>query len=108
MDAGQLIREARDRHGLSQTRLARRAGTSQAFISRIESGASSPTVDTLGRLLLVMGERLTFGRPTPLPGLLDDDLPQRFEAQRLSPAQRLERAFAANAFAAEIHGAARR
>jgi len=58
MDAGQLLREARGRHGLTQKQLAIRARTSQAAISRIERGLVSPTVETLARLLDVLGEEL--------------------------------------------------
>jgi transcriptional regulator with XRE-family HTH domain len=54
-EVGQLLKETRERHGLSQRRLARRAGTTQAVVSRIEQGAASPSVDTLERLLGAMG-----------------------------------------------------
>ncbi len=53
-----MLREARDRQGISQRRLALRAGTSQDAISRIERGVESPTVERLAKLLLVLGERL--------------------------------------------------
>jgi transcriptional regulator with XRE-family HTH domain len=59
MTAGDLIRDARGRHGLSQRRLALRAGTSQAWISRVERGEVSPSIESLDRLLLVMGESLS-------------------------------------------------
>jgi transcriptional regulator with XRE-family HTH domain len=55
---GDLLRDVRLRHGLDQRALARRAGTSQVQISRIERGQTSPSVETLARLLAVMGERL--------------------------------------------------
>jgi transcriptional regulator with XRE-family HTH domain len=55
---GQLLKETRERHGLSQRRLARRAGTTQAVVSRIEQGRASPSVDTLERLLGAMGWEL--------------------------------------------------
>lgn len=58
MTAGELLREARRRHGLSQTRLARRAGTSQAAISRIERGLVSPTIETLAALVAQAGDEL--------------------------------------------------
>jgi transcriptional regulator with XRE-family HTH domain len=58
MDPGQLIRDARRRHGLNQQSLARRCQTNQRHISRIERGDVSPTVETLERLLRAMGERL--------------------------------------------------
>jgi transcriptional regulator with XRE-family HTH domain len=57
-DASALLREARARHGISQRRLALRAGTSQDAISRIERGVESPTLERLSRLLRVLGERL--------------------------------------------------
>jgi transcriptional regulator with XRE-family HTH domain len=58
MTAGELLRAARRRHGLSQTQLARRAGTSQAAISRIERGLVSPTVETLTTLIDKLGDEL--------------------------------------------------
>lgn len=108
MDAGRIVRETRERHGLSQTRLARRAGTSQSFVSRVEAGTISPTVETLERLLLVMGERLDTRGTVRIPGWLDDDPHQRAASRDMPPADRLERAFAANAFAASLHGQAKR
>ncbi|MCP9488387.1 MAG: helix-turn-helix domain-containing protein [Solirubrobacteraceae bacterium MAG38_C4-C5] len=59
------LHEARRRAGLSQTELARRAGTSQATISAYESGRKQPSVATLSRLLAAAGARLTVehGRP---------------------------------------------
>lgn len=56
---GELLREARRRHGLTQQQLAIRARTSQAAISRIERGLVSPSVDMLARLLELTGEELT-------------------------------------------------
>ena len=61
MGAGELLRVARRRHGLTQRQLAARARTSQAAISRIERGIVSPSVATLGTLLDLMGERLVLG-----------------------------------------------
>jgi transcriptional regulator with XRE-family HTH domain len=61
MAAGELLREARKRHGLTQEQLAARARTSQAAISRIERGLVSPTVETLTTLLDLMGEELSLG-----------------------------------------------
>lgn len=58
MTAGELLRDARRRHGLTQRQLAIRARTSQAAISRIERGVVSPSVETLGDLLWMMNERL--------------------------------------------------
>jgi len=58
MSPGQLIGDARRRHGLTQTQLAARARTSQAAISRIERDLVSPSVATLASLLDLMNEEL--------------------------------------------------
>jgi transcriptional regulator with XRE-family HTH domain len=56
--AGELLRDARRRHGLTQRHLAARARTSQAAISRIERDVVSPSVSTLAELLRLMNEEL--------------------------------------------------
>jgi transcriptional regulator with XRE-family HTH domain len=58
IEPGRLLREARIRHGVSQERLAIRAGTTQSAISRIEKERVSPTVQTLTGLLHLLGEEL--------------------------------------------------
>lgn len=61
MTAGELLRDARKRHGLTQRQLATRARTSQAAVSRIERGVVSPTIETLAELLWLMNEELVLG-----------------------------------------------
>jgi transcriptional regulator with XRE-family HTH domain len=104
MTSGELIRDARERHGLSQRRLALRAGASQAWISRLERDELSPSVESIERLLLVMGERIRLGAER----LGDGDGQWRRIHRARSIEERLERAFDAAAFASELHGAARR
>jgi transcriptional regulator with XRE-family HTH domain len=58
MSPGELVRSTRERLGLSQRRLALRAGTTQAAVSRIERGIVSPTLSTLHELMIAMGEEL--------------------------------------------------
>jgi transcriptional regulator with XRE-family HTH domain len=58
MTPGQLLRETRRRHGLTQRQLAARARTSQAAISRVERDLVSPSVATLASWLDLMGEEL--------------------------------------------------
>jgi transcriptional regulator with XRE-family HTH domain len=53
--AGDLLRDARGRAGLSQRALAERAGTSQSVVARIEGNQASPTWDTLTKLLASAG-----------------------------------------------------
>ncbi len=56
MIPAELVRSTRERLGLSQRRLALRAGTTQAAVSRIERGLVSPTFATLRELMVAMGE----------------------------------------------------
>ncbi|MGE5281190.1 MAG: helix-turn-helix domain-containing protein [Chloroflexota bacterium] len=90
---GELVKEARARHGVSQTRLAMRAGTTQSAISRIERDRVSPSVETLRELLYLLGEDLTIGAEERDSGI---DRTLNAERLRLSPTERLEygRAFA--------------
>lgn len=53
-----LIREARRRAGLTQRELAERAGTTQSAIARLESGRTSPSFDTVRRMLRLCGFNL--------------------------------------------------
>ena len=50
-----LLRNARTSAGLTQRELARRARTVQSVVARVETGATSPTWDTLVRLLTAAG-----------------------------------------------------
>ena len=59
MSPGRLLKDARDRHGVSQHELAIRAGTTQSAISRIERDRVSPSIETLQELLYLLGEDLT-------------------------------------------------
>ncbi len=54
---GDIVRSTRTRKGVSQRSLARRAGMTQASISRIETGRESPSYERFTTLLLVLGER---------------------------------------------------
>ena len=71
--AGQLaalVYTLRTRAGLTQTELARRMGTTQSSIARIESGGSLPTLDMLARLAHATGSPLRIAAP----GITDIDL----------------------------------
>ncbi len=105
MDAAQFLRSTRERHGLSQRRLALRAGTGQAAISRIERGEVSPTAETLQRLLVAMGEELRFeARP-----LERDYDPQHMRATLARPpADRMQLAMSWNRLAGRLSAAGRR
>jgi transcriptional regulator with XRE-family HTH domain len=88
---GEVLREARRRHGVTQESLAIRAGTTQSAISRIESGRVSPTIETLGDLLYLLGEELellTFSHDSGV------DLTLNESNLRLTPGQRVDRGLA--------------
>ncbi|HET6794716.1 MAG TPA: helix-turn-helix domain-containing protein [Acidimicrobiales bacterium] len=57
-EAGQLLRDARLRAGLSQVELARRAGITQSVVSAYESGSRQPSLPTLERLVRATGHEL--------------------------------------------------
>lgn len=56
--SGELLRGARLAAGVSQQELAERAGTSRPTLSAYEHGRKVPSVDTLQRLLLELGQGL--------------------------------------------------
>lgn len=55
---GEVLREARMLAGVSQAQLAKRCGTAQSAVSRIERGQVSPTISTLERMLGAVGAEL--------------------------------------------------
>jgi transcriptional regulator with XRE-family HTH domain len=100
-----LLRETRERHGLSQRRLALRAGTSQDAISRIERGVESPTAERFAQILLAMGMRLRVGAEplqAPVPA---GDLTA---AASMTPGERLREAASWNLVASQLTLAGRK
>jgi len=53
-----VLIEARNRAGLTQQELARKMGTTQPVVARLESGRVRPSMRTLGRLTKAAGSRL--------------------------------------------------
>jgi len=81
----ELLLQARTRAKLSQRELARRAGTTQSVVARIENGQTSPTFETLERLLAAAGERLN-PQTQPADGSMLYEVPGML---RLTPQERL-------------------
>ena len=54
-EVGERVREAREAAGLSQRELARRMGTSQAAVDRLEAGGVGATLTTLQRVATALG-----------------------------------------------------
>lgn len=57
-DAIRAVIAARLESHMTQKELAEKTGIRQSNISRIESGASSPTIDTLARIAAGLGKQL--------------------------------------------------
>lgn len=87
LEPGRILREARIQHGLSQERLAWRAGTTQSAISRIEKERVSPTVQTLAELLRLLGDDLVLSLEPRDAGI---DRTQIDERLKLNEGERLD------------------
>jgi len=61
---GELIK-ARDERGLSQQKLGELSGVRQPVISRMERGTTSPTLETVIKLLAPLGKTLHIGDLQP-------------------------------------------
>src|SRR5687768_2663065 len=72
--AGELLTDARQRSGMSQRELARRARTAQSVVARIELSETNPSWGTLTRLIEAAGFELaaTLRRITVDTSMLDD------------------------------------
>ena len=86
MEADALIRHARSAAGLTQADLARRLGTSQPAIVKLERPGANPTVRTLDRVLRATGHQLELSAPTWSPGVDESLIRKQLE---LTPAERL-------------------
>jgi transcriptional regulator with XRE-family HTH domain len=84
---GELLKDARRRHRVSQRELAMRASTTQSAISRIERDRVSPSVETLRELLYLLGEDLALGTKRRDSGIDATLIDQQL---RLSPTERLD------------------
>lgn len=101
---GELIRTTRIRRGLSQQRLARRVGTGQSAISRLEADEVSPSVETVDLLLRAMGEQLKIDRDSPPR---EYDPAHRRAAARRTPEERLALGISWNRMAGRLAVAGR-
>jgi transcriptional regulator with XRE-family HTH domain len=101
---GQLIRESRLRNGLSQRRLAHRAGTSQSAIARIEREKEEVTWLRLRSIMLAMEEEPVLSS-RPLSSR--HDASETTQLQAMTPAARLESGLNINNAASELSIAGR-
>ncbi len=96
---GEHVRRVRQRRGVSQRSLARRAGTTQAAISRIESGLEAPSFERFTRFLLVLGERPVL-RSVPLE--VDVEPGELARSRALTHAERLVESASWNLVATQL------
>jgi transcriptional regulator with XRE-family HTH domain len=98
-EVGRALREAREHHGLSQRRLALRAGTSQDAISRIERGVEAPTLERFAQLMLVLGRKPVLSvepLESPVPG------PELAIGKEMTARERLREAMSWNLVASQL------
>src|ERR1700675_1183051 len=86
MSAGDLVREARLRAGLTQRELASRAGTAQPMIARIERGLARPSLERVLKLVRACG----FDLEISLAPLDEDAWTLAEQNDCLTPDQRLD------------------
>lgn len=96
--AGNVLRMARARAGLSQRELAKAARVPQSTIARIESGARQPSLPVLARILAAIDQelRITVADYDAHDDILDGDVAW------LSTSQRRERRRAQDEFVAQL------
>jgi len=83
---GELVAKARKSERLTQEQLARRMGTTQSAIARLEAGTSNPTLWTVEKALRACGHTLH-----PTARALEDSVDESMIAYalKMTPAQRL-------------------
>ena len=96
MRGGLIVREARQRVGLTQAELAQRARTTQSAIARLETGATEPSLWHVAELVSACGLHLGIR-------LIQAD-PEEVDAARrnlqLTPDERVRKMLAAQRFVA--------
>lgn len=86
MKAASIIREARKRRGITQGELARRLGTTQSAVARLETGRTAPRLETVLAVVRACDLDLHFS-------LSEQDRDHRRlidDALALTPAERIE------------------
>lgn len=88
LGAGHLILVARELTGLSQRKLAARAGTSQPALAKLETGNGLPSIRTLLRIAEAAGFELVIGLRRPKSAAPDSEALQRWGLALLGVLQR--------------------
>jgi len=88
LGAGHLILVARELTGLSQRKLAAKAGTSQPAMAKLETGNGLPSIRTLLRIVEAAGFELVIGLRRPKSTAPDPEALQRWGLALLGVLQR--------------------
>jgi transcriptional regulator with XRE-family HTH domain len=104
MRGGELIREARKRSGLSQRELAELLGTTQAVITRWETGRRSPSFEKVVQAVRACGLDLA----VRIVHRDDEHSLLIEEALTLNPGQRLDRVAQSTAAVRDLVSAVRK
>jgi transcriptional regulator with XRE-family HTH domain len=99
-----IVKQARREAGLTQAGLARRLGTSQAAVAKLERPGANPTIRTLERVMGAAGMRLEV-RPVAQRSSVDETLIASY--LRLTPAERLSAFQSSHESVAGLRAAAR-
>lgn len=69
-ELGERVRTLREEHGISQSELAKRIGSTQPSVARLEAGGVTPSLETLDRIASAFGLDLVvrFDREKPPSG----------------------------------------
>ena len=105
-DLGEIVKAERTRSGVSQRSLARRAGTTQASISRIEAGLEEPGYERFTQIMAALGLIPDLSL-APIASH-DADLARLAEQRRLMPQERLDDGLAWIEFSRDLLGTAKR
>jgi transcriptional regulator with XRE-family HTH domain len=103
--AAQLIRTVRLEAGLTQAELARRIGTSQAAVARLERRGANPRLATLARVVAATGKQLELAAREPDGGVDEEQIARQL---RMTPAERAASHDHAYASSAELVRRSRR
>jgi transcriptional regulator with XRE-family HTH domain len=93
MSIASIVREARLRAGLTQAALAEKAGVPKSTVGRIESGARTPSVELVERLVRAAGLDVMVSLSETDPGAdsMFERTLSRTPAERLADATRAAR-----------------
>jgi transcriptional regulator with XRE-family HTH domain len=112
---GDRVREAREKRGLTQEKLAERTGLSKGFLSDVENGNSDISSENLLKVADALGANLDYllrgeapRSPSREPVVIPPELSRFAEEERLTYAQTLELIEAHNSIIARRSGSSQK